>query len=386
MIPHRPTIAEIDLDALEFNYRQLREKVDKNIKILAVVKADGYGHGATFISKELQRLGTDLLGVAICEEGIALRKAGIIIPVVVLNGIFKDQIRETIEYNLTPVVYDSDIAQMLSAECKRIDKGIKVHVKIDTGMGRVGILPADIRPFFSRLEKMGNLEIEGALSHLSTAGGDTSEDRDFFSLQLERFEECLEEIDALGFSCPLRHISNSAAIIDSMYSSCNLLRPGLMLYGAYPSSRFVEKISLQPVMSLKTEIIQIKKVPSGTNISYGRSFITERDSIIATLPIGYADGYSRLLSNRGEVLIGGEKAHVVGSVCMDMTMVDITETPDIQVGDEAVLMGRQGENVILADDLAEKTGTISYEVFCRVSKRVPRIYIKDGEIIGRKYR
>ena len=384
MEPYRPTIAEIDLDAIKFNYEQLRKKVGKETKMLAVVKADGYGHGATFISKELQSLGVDLLGVAICEEGISLRRAGIRIPIIILNGIFKGQIKETIECNLTPVIFDSNTAQRLSDEGKRVNKRVKVHVKIDTGMGRLGISHKDIVPFFSKLKNMANLEVEGVLSHLSTADGDSPEDRDFISLQLQRFEECIREIDILGFSPPLRHIANSAATIDLSPSFCNLLRPGLMLYGAYPSYRFAEKIHLKPVMSLKTEIMQIKSVPAGYCISYKRTFVTQRDSVIATLPIGYADGYSRLFSNRGTALIGGEKAPVVGTVCMDMTMVDVTKVPNVQVGDEAVLIGRQGDKEISADEMADKIGTISYEVFCGVSKRVPRIYIKGGKIIGKK--
>ena len=384
MEPYRPTIAEIDLDAIKFNYEQLRKKVGKETKMLAVVKADGYGHGATFISKELQSLGVDLLGVAICEEGISLRRAGIRIPIIILNGIFKGQIKETIECNLTPVIFDSNTAQRLSDEGKRVNKRVKVHVKIDTGMGRLGISHKDIVPFFSKLKNMANLEVEGVLSHLSTADGDSPEDRDFISLQLQRFEKCLKEMDMLGFSPPLRHIANSAATIDLPPSFCNVLRPGLMLYGAYPSYRFAEKIHLKPVMSLKTEIMQIKSVPAGYSISYKRTFVTQRDSVIATLPIGYADGYSRLLSNRGAALIGGEKAPVVGTVCMDMTMVDVTKVPNVHVGDEAVLIGRQGDKEISADEMADKIGTISYEVFCGVSKRVPRIYIKGGKIIGKK--
>lgn len=384
MIPHRPTTAEIDLDAVGFNYSQLREKVDKSIKILAVVKADGYGHGAAFISKELERFGVDLLGVALCEEGVALRKAGIKMPIIILNGVFERQIKEAVEYDLTPVIFDLDTARRLSAKGKKKNKKIQVHVKIDTGMGRVGILPVDIRSFFSKLKEIENLEVEGVLSHLSTASGDTPEDRDFISLQLQRFEESLKEIGMLGFSPLFRHIANGAATIDLLYSPCNLVRPGLMLYGVYPSPRFAKKIKLRPVMSIKTEVIQIKRVPPGFDISYERTFTTRRESIIATLPIGYADGYNRLLSNRGEALIRGKKVPVVGTVCMDMIMVDVTEVPNVHVGDEVVLMGRQEGNEILADEIAERAETISYEVLCGVSKRVPRIYIKDGKIIGRK--
>ena len=384
MFSHRPTVVEIDLNALAFNYKQIREKVDEDVKILAVVKADGYGHGAGFVAKELENLGVNLLGVALCEEGIALRKAGIQIPIVLLGSIFQGQTKQTIQYDLTPVIFDTETAQKLASEAERMDKKIKVHIKIDTGMGRIGVLPTDVKPFFSELKKMRNLEIEGVLSHLSSADGQTQKDRDFTALQLQRFEECIEEIETISFSCPLKHIANSAATVDLLPSPCNLVRPGLMIYGAYPSPEFAGKIHLKPVMSLKTEIIQIKKVPPGASISYGRSFVTKRESTIATLPIGYADGYSRLLSNRGEALIGGKKVPIVGVVCMDMVMVDVTEVPNVCVGDEAVLMGRQGYNEISVHDIAEKIGTISYEIFCAMSKRVPRIYKRDGKIIGRK--
>jgi len=383
LIPRRPTVAEVDLDAVGFNYRELRKKVGDTVKILAVVKADGYGHGAVVMSKELIDLGADMLGVAICEEGIALRMAGIRAPIIVLNGTFRTQINQTVEYDLTPVIFDPCTAQRLSNEGKRLNKRIKIHVKIDTGMGRLGILPEDIEPFFIELRCMENLEVEGILSHLSTANREIPEDRDFVSLQLQRFEDALKKIRILGLSPLLRHIANSAATIDLLPSPCNLVRPGLMLYGVHPSSRFAQKIRLKPVMSLKTEIVQIKRVRSGFDVSYGRTFVTQRDSSIATIPIGYADGYSRLLSNRGFALIRGERVPVVGTVCMDMTMLDVTEVPNTDVGDEVVLMGRQGDDEISAYDIAERISTIPYEVLCGVSKRVPRVYLKDEKMIAR---
>ncbi|MDY6856566.1 MAG: alanine racemase [Thermodesulfobacteriota bacterium] len=380
---NRPTVAEIDLDAFRFNYIQIRNRVDINTRILAVVKADGYGHGALFLSKELEELGVDLLGVAICEEAIALRKAGIKIPIIILNGIFKGQVEETFEYKLTPVIYDLHTARSLSDRGKSLNRKIKVHVKIDTGMGRVGILPEGLRRFFTSLKTLSNIEIEGVLSHLSTASGDSPEDKCFASLQIKRFEDSLKEIKKLGISPPLMHIANSSATTDMLPSSCNTVRPGLMLYGAYPCPRFADMIELKPVMRLKTEIAHIKRVSSGYGISYGRTFRTRTQSSIGTLPIGYADGYNRLLSNCGSVLIRGKKSPVVGSVCMDMIMVDVTDVPNVKEGDEVVLIGRQGDCEIAADDIAKKIGTISYEVFCNLSRRVPRVYIKDGKEIGK---
>ncbi len=385
LISHRPTTAEINLDALKFNYRELRNKVGNKAKIMAVVKANAYGHGAVAISRELQSLGADLFGVAICEEGVALRKAGIKIPIIVLSGIFGKQAEETVEYDLTPVIFDLYTAKKLSSEGKRVNKKTKVHVKVDTGMGRLGILCEEIRPFFTQLKEIENVEVEGVISHLSTANGDTEKDRDFISLQLRKFKESLKEIDLIGPSPILRHIANSAATIDLTPSPYNLVRPGLIMYGAYPCARFFEKITLKPVMTLKTEVIHIKTVPPGFDISYGRTFVTRRESTIATLPIGYADGYSRLLSNKGEALIRGKRVPVVGTVCMDMIMVDVTGVPDVHVGEEVVLLGRQGESEISADDIAERAQTISYEIFCGVSKRVPRIYIKEGKRITREF-
>ena len=383
LFSHRPTVAEIDLDALAFNYRQLRKKIAKTAKILAVVKADAYGHGACFVAKELESLGVDLFGVAICEEGIALRDAGIRIPIIVLNGIFRGQIGDIIKYDLTPVIYDLETAQKLSSEFEKTGRKVKTHIKIDTGMGRIGIRPDDIKPFFLQLKEMKGIEIEGIMSHLSRADGNAREDQEYTATQLRKFQECIEEIALIGFSCPLRHIANSAATVDLPLSLCNLVRPGLMLYGAYPSPLFVQKVRLKPVMSFTTEIMQLKKVSKGECISYGGRFVTKRQSLIATLPVGYADGYNRLLSNRGEVLVREKKAQVVGTVCMDMIMADVTEVPDVCSGDKVVLIGRQGKHEVSDRDMAERIGTISYEIFCSVSKRVPRIYMKDGKIIGK---
>lgn len=371
----RPTRAEIDLDAIGYNYRNIKKKAG-NRKILAVVKANAYGHGAVNVSMELEKLGTDMLGVAILQEGIELRDAGIKKPILLLNGIFSGEAESILRYDLTPVVYSMDTVLELSNEAAKAGKTAPVHVKIDTGMRRLGVLPGDVKEFFGKLKGLKNLRVEGVLSHFSTAD---SKERGFMDEQVRIFSDAVNKIRSLGFSPDYIHIANSAAIIrDDLPDYLNMVRPGITMYGSYPSLWFRDKIDLEPVMTLKSAIIQIKRVAKGESVSYARKFIAERDSVIGVLPIGYADGYPRHLSNIGEVIVRGKTAKVAGLVCMDLIMIDITDIPDACVGDEVVLWGRQGDMDISADELARRAGTISYELFCRVSGRVPRNYVRRG--------
>jgi alanine racemase len=378
----RPTIAEINLDALKSNFHQIHKRIDKKAKILAVVKANAYGHGSVRISSELETLGVDFLGVATCEEGIELRKAQITTPIIVLGGFFKRQYSYAKEYDLIPVIYNLESAQELSQCARENNSKIPIHVKIDTGMGRLGILPSETKVFFQNLKKLNNLEIEGVLSHLADNNQDNQSGLEFTQRQAMLFKQQIEQLHQMGIHPHYEHLVNSAAIIDKNPDCFNLVRPGIMLYGAYPAKRFKQLIDLKPVMNLKTKIISLKKVSKGTSISYGRTFKCKRESLIATLPIGYADGYSRFLSNKGEVLIRGTKVPIVGVVCMDMVMVDVTEIQGVTLGDDVVLMGSQGNEHITAEETAEKIGTISYEVFCGISTRVPRIYKKVGKILS----
>lgn len=369
----RPTRAEIDLDALGYNYREIKEKANDR-KILAVVKANAYGHGATEISRELERLGADFFGVAILQEGIELRSKGIGKPILLLNGIFHGEAGDVLKYDLTPVVYSLDIIEELSREAGKTGKTARVHVKIDTGMKRLGILPGDVRHFFERIRGMGNIEVEGVLSHFATAD---SKDRSFKDKQVNVFSAVIAEIRGMGFSPDYIHIANSAAVIhDDLPDYLNLVRPGITLYGSYPSIWFKEEIDLKPVMTLRSEIIQVKNVAKGESVSYARKFRAERDSIVGVVPIGYADGYPRHLSNIGEVIVRGKKAKVAGIVCMDLMMIDVTDVPGTVAGDEVVLWGRQDDVEMHVDELARNAGTISYELFCRVSGRVPRVYLR----------
>ena len=366
----RPTVAEIDLGSLEFNYRQLRKRIPEGVKLLAVVKADAYGHGAIPISRKLEKLGVAYLGVAISDEGVELRKGGVKAPILILGGIYKEGVDRVLQFDLTPVVFQKETLRLLTKTAERWKKKVKVHLKVDTGMGRLGV-PLKLWPtFLKELKRFPEIEIEGILSHFSM----TDEEESFTTHQWREFQEAVALAKEMGISYKFLHIANSGTLITFPSYLGNLVRPGIMLYGAYPSLTFQDLIQLRPVMTLKTRIHFLKSVAPGTRISYGGAFITKRESLIATLPIGYADGYSRHLSNQGQVLIRGKRAPIVGKVCMDFIMVDVTEIPNVSLGDEVILMGKQGKEQITAEEIAKKIDSISYEVLCLIGKRVPRIY------------
>ncbi len=380
-LTRRPTRATISLDALEHNVTQIKQRIGNARKILTVVKANAYGHGAVRIAQALVDLGIDFLGVATCEEGIELRQASITTPIIVLGGFFQGQGIYAHQFDLTPVVYTLESAQEISQCASTNHRTIPIHMKIDTGMGRLGILPLETRHFIEKLTRLTGIEIEGILSHLADTNQENHSGLEYTLKQVEIFNQQIEELSQMGIDPLYRHLANSAASIDELPDSFNLVRPGIMLYGSYPAKRFQQSIDLKPVMNLTTKIISLKKVPQGTSISYGRTFTCKRESLIATLPIGYADGYSRSLSNRGEVLIRERKAPVVGVVCMDLVMIDVTDIPGVALGDEVILMGAQGSEVITAEDVAEKMSTISYEFLCGIGPRIPRIYTKSGNIV-----
>ena len=366
----RPTVAEIDFGSLEFNYRQLQKRIPEGVNLLAVVKADAYGHGAVPISRKLEKFGVAYLGVAISDEGVELRKGGVKAPILILGGIYKESLDQVLEYNLTPVVFREDSLEMLAKAANRRQKKARVHVKVDTGMGRLGV-PLNLWPAFLRgLKRFPGIEIEGILSHFSM----TDEDETFTTHQWGEFQGAVSCAKEMGISCKYLHMANSGTLIAFPSYVGNLVRPGIMLYGAYPSPTFRDMIPLRPVMTLKTRIHFLKSVAPGTRISYGGTFLAKKESLIATIPIGYADGYSRHLSNQGEVLVRGKRAPIVGKVCMDLIMVDVTGIPGVSSGDEVILIGKQGNEEITVDEIAKKIGSISYEVLCSVGKRVPRVY------------
>ncbi len=365
----RPTAAVIDLGALEHNFKEVIRRAEGR-KILAVVKADAYGHGAVRVSGRLLKLGAEMLGVALVEEGRELREAGIDAPILVMGALFREQVPAVIELKLTPVLYTMTVAQALSRAAEKQQAKVSVHVKIDTGMGRIGIAPEETPDFIAALRRLPGIDVQGLMSHFADAD---LRDKKFASKQLDRFEALVRELDARGIGIPVRHAANSAAILDYQRALFTMVRPGLMLYGYNPLETG-GNVDLEPVLSLVTRIAFLKSVSAGVPISYGRTFVTRRESRIATLPIGYADGYSRGLSNSGEAIVRGVRVPVVGRVCMDMCMIDVTDVPGVSEEDAVVLIGSQGKERITADAIAVKTGTIAYEVLCGISSRVPRIY------------
>ncbi|MBI4208816.1 MAG: alanine racemase [Deltaproteobacteria bacterium] len=367
----RPTCVEIDLERLAKNFRAIRDGTGPSSKILAVVKANAYGHGAIPVAKTLCGEGAHSLGVATVEEGIELRCAGIELPILVLGGFHSLQIPLLVESDLTPVLFDLQTTEDLYQFARKAGKKIAVHVKVDTGMGRLGILPDQAESFFQTLKKMGHfLTFEGLLSHFASADG---KEITYTQSQIEVFQKTLQQAQQMGLD-PIPHIANSAAILKKLPCLDSMVRPGILLYGYAPSSHLEGVLPVEPILSWKTRVLSIREVPVGFSVSYGESFVTRRRTRLAVLPVGYADGYPRLLSNRGEVLVRGRRAPVVGRVCMDLTMVDLTEIPESQTGDEVILIGKQGQERLTADDMARWSDTISYEVLCGIGRRVPRRY------------
>ena len=368
----RPTRAVINLNNLKANFNALKASVKGDMSIMAVVKANAYGHGDSLIASALEEHGCDSFGVAMLEEGIGLRRAGIKLPIVVLGGLFPGQEVESFNHDLTPVVFDLTSARKIDKVAGDLGKTKKVHVKIDTGMGRLGILPDDVDGFFKEFKELINLELEGLMSHYADV---EVEDKSYSQSQLDSFLEVVARVRSMGLNPTLTHMSNSAAIVDFPQTDMNMIRTGLMLYGVYPGRRFETKIALKPVMEFSSSIIQIKSLPAGASVSYGRQFVVETESLIAVIPAGYADGIPRRLSNKGKALVRGEEVSIAGAVCMDMTMLDVTGVKDVQLGDEVVLIGTQGAKEITVLDVALKAGTIPYEILCNIGTRVSRVEI-----------
>ena len=361
----RPTWVEIDLNAVKTNLETVKRIVGQDVSILAIVKADAYGHGAVTVSKTLLENGVDILGVATLEEALELRESGINDQIIILGGIQTNEIDDVIKYGIIPTIYDLDILRDLSNAAKKINKNYHYHLKIDTGMSRLGIKYEDVEQFFEMHEKYKNLRLEGLFTHLANA--DDIKD-DYTNKQIELFNESLNKFLKLNIKPRYYHMANSAAIQNFPHSHGNLVRPGIMIYGSGGSNGF----NLSPVMKLKSKIIQLKSHEKGTPISYGGTYITERDSLIAVVPIGYADGYLRILSNKSFVSIDGKRAPVVGRVCMDFIMIDVTEIKDVKVGDVVTLFG---DSTVSLEDVAGWAETIPYEIMTLVGKRVHRIFI-----------
>jgi alanine racemase len=375
----RPTIAEIDLAALRHNFQQVKKSIPAGCGILAVVKADAYGHGFMDIAMELEKLDVAAFGVAFLAEGIQLRKSGIDRPVLILGGIYPGQEKKCIGFNLSTTVFSPEQARLLNYVAGKLYRKAKVHVKVDTGMGRLGIPHEEAAAFFQKLKGMKHLELEGIISHFASADELDDDGRGFTARQAEIFTRVVNEARGAGFSPRYVHIANSAAAFSLEIPYCNMVRPGITLYGALPSADFAGRMDLRPVMHLKSRVAMLKWVEPGASISYARRYVAGGRTLVASVPVGYADGYSRRLTNRGEALIRGKRARVAGTVCMDWIMFDVTHIEGISVGDEVTLLGcdREG-NCIHAEELADWTDTIPYEIFCGISKRVPRVYLNPS--------
>lgn len=370
----RPAWAEIDLSCIKHNITAIRDKVGA-LEIIGVVKADGYGHGAIEVSRVLLQNGVSTLAVATLGEAIALRDAGFTCPIIMLGLTPWAYHAELIKYNLTPVLASYMDTRTLSTLAVEANRTVEIFVAVETGMGRIGFMPTkESVTEIIGISKLPNILIKGIFSHFATAD---EKDKTYSRWQLENFNKFYRALDKAGVSINYRTHANSASIIELPDAYFDAVRPGIILYGCYPSDQVDRSlIALKPAMSLKANIVFLKRVPADYSISYGRKFITERESLIATLPLGYADGYPRLLSGKGRVIVNGEYAPLVGNICMDQCMIDVTDIPGVRKYDEVVLIGSQGDKTILADEIAEKTGTINYEIVCRIGQRVPRVYIE----------
>ncbi len=396
----RPVRAEIDLDNIRYQIHSIRRQVGDKSQIMAVVKADAYGHGALEVSRVALEAGAERLAVALPEEGAELRAAGIEVPIQVFGETLGGQTELLAEYDLIPTVCRVDSVRKISrlvregkwqqrwpaktgaagGKLNRNTGKFPVVIKIDTGMGRLGISPEELPAFLGLIEEQDNLRVESLMTHFSTAD---EADKSYTRQQWQRMQRAVELLKEKsgrkkaggGAGLPKLQVANSATIIDLPELALDIVRPGIMLYGLPPSREVDLDFKLRPVLSLKAGITYLKKVPPGTTISYGATYVTEKEELIATLPLGYADGYPRLLSNRGEVLVGGRRCPIRGRVCMDMIMVDVSRVPGVEAGSEAVIIGSQGEEEITATEIAELTDTINYEITCGISNRVPRKYI-----------
>jgi alanine racemase len=366
-IGYRPTWAEVNLNNLEYNFRLVKSLLSPRTKILVTVKADAYGHGLIAVSKRLSVCGADYLGVASIDEGIKLRKAGIKTPILLLGLILKKDIPPLFTYHLTPTICDKELASAINSKAAKLQKKIALHIKVDTGMGRIGVLPEDALGLVKDMHKLKNIIIEGIFTHFAFA--DLS--RKFTDYQINLFNKLVTDLKKAGIVVPLVHAANSIGLIDYKHSHFTMVRPGLVIYGLHPKEDL--KIKLKPVLSLKTRVVFIKHVNKGSTISYAGTYITKRPTNIVTLPIGYGDGYPRNLSNLAPLLISGRRFHVSGRICMDQIMVDVGNFKP-KVGEEVVLIGRQGKQKVTVEELADLSGTISYEIVCGLGSRIPRVY------------
>jgi alanine racemase len=370
------TYAEIDLSAIADNTRALKQHIGPAVQLMAVVKANAYGHGAFEVARTALAHGADWLAVARLDEGIALREAGIAAPILVMNYTPPDAVPAGLDHTLTLTITEAHAADRASSYAQQRGITARVHIKVDTGMGRYGLLPDEVTPFFDRVAALPGLNIAGVYSHFSVA--DVA-DKTYTQQQFDTFQRVLDDLSAAGHRPALRHIANSAATLDLPETQLDAVRVGIALYGLHPSDEIEPTVPLKPALAFKSHVARVRTLPAGASISYGRTFITPRAMPVALVPVGYGDGYHRALSNRGAVLINGHRAPIVGRVCMDQFVVDISGAGPVAVDDDVVLMGQQGHAQITAEEVAGWAATINYEVTTALLPRVPRIFLHAGE-------
>ncbi len=372
-----PTWVEINLDAIVNNVKNIKKLIGEKKELMAVVKGNAYGHDILEVSSVVLNNGATRLAVARLEEGIFLRKAGITVPILILGLTLKQQAELLVSYNITPTVCEYEMIEKLSESAFKEGKIVKVHLKVDTGMGRIGIFPNHVLNFIKKLKVLKNVQIEGIFTHFSVAD---ENDKTYTEKQFRKFMEVLTVLEKEGIRIPAKHVGNSATLLDLPHMWLDLVRPGISVYGLYPSREVQKTVKLIPAHSFKTRIVFLKELSTGESIGYGRTYTTKKKrTVVASLPVGYADGYNRLLSNQGEVLVRGRRFPVIGRVCMDQTMIDVSNLPQVEIGGEVVLWGRQGQEEITVEEIADKIGTINYEiVHMPDKKRVPKLFIKNG--------
>ncbi len=365
--------ANVDLNAIRHNIGEVRSKITKGTKLMVIMKADAYGHGAARVAKAIDDYGADAYGVAIVEEAVELRKAGITKPILVLGYTAKQLYRDIVKYDVTQTIFQYETAKALSGEALRQGKTAKIHIKLDTGMSRIGFSDTEESlETIKRISGLAGIEIEGLFSHFARAD---EEERSHTLKQLKRYMDFAGRLEAEGIHIPVKHIANSAGILEFPAANLDMVRCGISTYGIYPSE-FVnhEELRLIPAMELKTHVIYVKEVEAGVGVSYNATYVTGRKTKIATIPVGYGDGYSRNLSNCGRVIINGQYAPIIGKVCMDQFMVDVSELKDVKQDDTVTLLGRDGDAYISTEELAKLSHSFPYELICNVGKRIPRVY------------
>ncbi len=372
--------ADIYLDRIYHNIKRTREIIKEDSKIMAIVKADAYGHGAVAVSKVLYPL-VDGYGVAILEEAVELREAGIDKPILILGFVPQEQMSDLVRYDVIPAVFTLDMARWVSEEAKKQRKIAKIHIKLDTGMSRIGFAcTEESLEIIKTISQMENICIDGCFTHFCSAD---EENLDFAREQLRRYTDYVERIEEMGIKIPIKHISNSAGIIGLPEANKDMVRSGISTYGLYPSEEVDKKrLILEPALELKSYISYVKVLEPGVGISYNRTYYTDKITKVATIPVGYGDGYPRALSSKGRVLIRGKSAPIIGRICMDQFMVDVTEIEDVKQGDQVVLIGRDGKETISIEEIGALSYSFNYEVACDIGKRIPRVYIHQGKVLG----